>query len=309
MRISIIIPCYNHAHFLADAIDSALSQSWRDCEVIVVDDGSTDETVAVAGRYAGVRLVRQIHAGVSATRNTGLRFSTGDILIFLDADDRLWPDAAQHAIDAFRAQPAAAMVFGRCRLVNHAGVPRRTQPQAPRAHSYDELLQDNCIWTPAMVAFRRAALDIVGYFDVDNSPAADYDLYLRVSRDFPVVSHDATVVDYRQHAHNMSRDPVLMLEATLKVLRAHRPDAQLNRHRATAYGQAMARWRACYGERLVDRFRGALREGRFRDALGDAGQLLRLYPAGVRYHLQKKLTRMLRADDDPPASLPDVARS
>ena len=308
IRVSIIIPCYNHAHFLPDAIESARNQSWPHCEVVVVDDGSTDDSREVAGRYPGVTVVSQTNKGLAAARNAGFRASTGDLVIFLDADDRLWRDAARTAVDVFAAHPLAAMVFGHCRIVNAAGAPRLTNMVRVRACYYEELLRDNSIWTPAMAAFRRRVLDVVGLFDERNSPAADYDLYLRLSRNFPVVSHDAIVVDYRQHADNMSRDPVLMLEATLAVLRAQEPHLNSDPRRLAAYRDALANWRACYGERLVERFRLSLRQRRYRAACADAGHLLRLYPAGVRYHLMKKLSLMLRGPGDPPGSVADVAR-
>jgi glycosyltransferase involved in cell wall biosynthesis len=307
IRVSIVIPCYNHAHFLGDAIESAVTQSWPHCEIVVVDDGSTDHSSEVARRYSDVTLLRQPNQGLAAARNAGLRASTGELVIFLDADDRLWPDAARIAVEVFAAHPLAAMVFGHCRVVNAAGVPRRTNMVRVRACYYEELLRDNSIWTPAMAAFRRSVLDIVGPFDEGNSPAADYDLYLRISRDFPVVSHDATVVDYRQHGENMSRDPVLMLEATLAVLRAQEPYLQQDARRATAYRDALANWRTCYGERLVERFRAALRERRLGAACADAGHLLRLYPAGVKYHIKKKLSLIMRGRRDPPDGVVDAA--
>jgi glycosyltransferase involved in cell wall biosynthesis len=298
IRVSIIIPCYNHAHFVADAIDSAVKQSWPHCEVIVVDDGSTDGSGAVARRFHGVRVLRQDNKGLAAARNAGFRASSGDLIIFLDADDRLWPDAARTAVRVATANPGAAMVFGRCRVVNAAGAPDRTHLVTMREHHYEALLRDNCIWTPAMVAFRRNVLEEVGEFDESNSPAADYDLYLRISRAFPVLAHDATVVDYRQHAGNMSSDPVLMLDATLTVLDAQLPYVTNNARRLAAYRDAMANWRALYGERLVERFRTRLRQRRLRAACADALHLLRLYPAGVRYHLVKKLSLMLRGAED-----------
>jgi glycosyltransferase involved in cell wall biosynthesis len=306
--VSIVIPCYNHAHFLSEAIRSAVNQSWPQCEVIVVDDGSTDQSGAVARQFAGVTVLRQRNRGLAAARNAGLEASHGDIVIFLDADDRLWPDAARLAVKAFEAQPLAAMVFGGCRVIDEAGAPTQSHVLDVRTRDYEELLRDNCIWTPAMVAFRRSVLDIVGAFDEHNSPAADYDLYLRVSRDFPAVSHDATVVDYRRHAGNMSRDPVLMLEATLTVLRAQRAYIAGDVRRAAAFRDAMGNWRALYGERLVERFRLALRERRFRAAVGDAAHLLRLYPAGVVHHVVKKLSLLTRGPGDPPNSVADGAR-
>jgi glycosyltransferase involved in cell wall biosynthesis len=309
IRVSIVIPCFNHAHFLADAIASAVNQSWRDCQVVVVDDGSTDDSAEVARRFPSVTLVRQPNRGLAAARNAGLQASDGDIVIFLDADDRLWPDAARVAVAAFEANRDAAMVFGHCRVIDATGVASPVTTVNVRACAYEDLLRDNSIWTPAMAAFKRTVLDVVGVFDEDNSPAADYDLYLRISRLYPVVSHGATVVDYRQHDGNMSRDPVLMLEATLTVLRAQEPHVKGSHRRQSAYRDALANWRACYGERLVERFRTSWRERRYRAACADAAHLLRLYPAGVRYHVAKKLSLMLRGPGDPPKSVADSVHS
>src|SRR5918994_1694671 len=91
--ITVVIPCYNQAHFLGEAIESVLSQSYPHHEIVVGDDGSTDDTSEVASRYDGVRLVRQENRGLAGARNTGIRHSEGDYLVFLDADDRLLPEA------------------------------------------------------------------------------------------------------------------------------------------------------------------------------------------------------------------------
>ena len=299
MTVSIVIPCYNHGRFLAEAIDSALTQSWRDCEVVVVDDGSTDESAQVMAQYAEIRVVRQENRGLAAARNAGLHVARGDVLIFLDADDRLWPDAARCGVKLLRARPDAALVFGRCQLVNERGLPLPTTLPRVRARFFERLLLDNYIWTPGMVAFRRAVFDVVGGFDESISAAADYDIYLRITRQFPVANHSAITVDYRQHADNMSRDPVLMLDATLAALRGQRPFVLDDSERAEIYRRAMIRWRLCYGERLVEQFRTALRRRDATVALAAGWHLLRLYPAGVRHHMHKKLRLMVRQDVTP----------
>jgi glycosyltransferase involved in cell wall biosynthesis len=292
MTVSIVIPVYNQERFLARAIESALNQSWSDCEVIVVDDGCTDGSPAIMARYAGIRIIRQANRGLAAARNAGLATSRGEIVIFLDADDRLWPDAARTGVELLGTHPEAMMVFGHCRLVDEEGMPLPTNLRSVEAHSYDELLRDNPIWTPAMVAFRRQVFDTVGGFDEAISPAADYDIYLRISRRFPLASHSAVTVDYRQHDGNMSRDPVLMLDATLAVLRAHQPQGLGDPQRVLAHAEAVRRWRYCYGERLINRFRTALRDRAWRTVAVSAFHLLRLYPAGVRHHLLKKARLM-----------------
>ena len=95
--VSVVIPCYRQAHFLPDAIESVLAQTYPHFEIIVVDDGSPDDTRAVAGRYPGVRCLRQRNRGLSAARNAGLAASIGTYVVFLDADDRLTPEPSPWA--------------------------------------------------------------------------------------------------------------------------------------------------------------------------------------------------------------------
>ena len=98
MRVSVVIPCYRQAHYLPTAVDSALAQTHPDVEVIVVDDGSDDDTAAVAARYgARVRYVRRPNGGLAAARNTGVAASTATYLKFLDADDHLVPEQLHRA--------------------------------------------------------------------------------------------------------------------------------------------------------------------------------------------------------------------
>ena len=119
--ISVIVPCYNQAHFLTEAIASILSQTYSHYEIVVVDDGSTDNTAEVAGRFPGVRCVCQDNRGLAAARNTGILSSNGDYLVFLDADDRLLPHALKAGLDCLSAHPECAFVAGRCARIGGDG--------------------------------------------------------------------------------------------------------------------------------------------------------------------------------------------
>src|SRR5918995_1252705 len=110
--VSVVIPCYNQAHFLVEAIESVLAQSYPRFEIVVVDDGSTDDTSEVAARYPGVRYVYQNNQGVSAARNSGLARSEGEYVVFLDADDRLLPEALEAGLRCLEARPECAFVSG-----------------------------------------------------------------------------------------------------------------------------------------------------------------------------------------------------
>lgn len=288
MTVSIVIPCYNAARFIGEAVGSACAQTGADVEVIVVDDGSTDGSARAVARWPQVRIVRQRNAGLASARNAGAKVSRGPLLIFLDADDRLRPSAAAAAVAAFARQPDAALAFGRCELMAEDGTPMPTPLPRVDGGFYAELLRHNYIWMPGMAAVRRDAFDAIGGFDPRVNPSADYDLYLRLARQWPVVAHGDVVADYRQHASSMSQDPVLMLTCTLAVMKGQRSFVAGDPKLAAAWSRGVRHWRWFYGERIVERFRLALRERRLLTAARHAWSLLTLYPAGVRLHLHRK---------------------
>jgi hypothetical protein len=174
-------------------------------------------------------------------------------------------------------------------LVDERGSPLLTDQPLVVSRFYDELLRRNYIWTPALVAFRRSVLEELGGFDPRVNPSADYDLYLRIARRYEFAPHRIVVAEYRQHDGSMSRNPALMLEASLAVLRRHRWHAMRSRATRHAYRTGARHWREWYGEHLVERVRTAIRvPGRRGDALQCAWHLLRLYPRGIARHVMKK---------------------
>jgi glycosyltransferase involved in cell wall biosynthesis len=293
-RVSVIIPCYNHANFLADAIESVRTQRWPATEIIVVDDGSTDASSSVASRFQEVHLIRQPNRGLSTARNAGLAASRGDILIFLDADDVLRPDGVEAAVRALESNPDAMMVFGRVEYMDESGCPMEHPIPRVASNFYEEFLRRNYIRMPGMAAFRRQVFDLVGGFDPTCSPTADYDLYLRITQRFPVAVHDAVVARYRQHAASMSKDGRLMLASILKVLKRHRRGARHDPALYAAYRAGVQRCRHFYGELIVEQFRDALRKRHGFEAIGCAIDLLSLYPRGVTTHMVKKLSITFR---------------
>src|SRR6185503_2784773 len=110
--ISIVIPCYNQAQYLGEAIQSVVDQAFPAKEIVVVNDGSTDDTVAVAGRFPGVRCITQEQRGLAAARNTGLAHCEGELVVFLDADDRLLPGALDAGARLMTADRSLAFAAG-----------------------------------------------------------------------------------------------------------------------------------------------------------------------------------------------------
>src|ERR1700722_10743616 len=123
MTVTVVITTYNYARFLGDAISSVLNQTRRADEIIVIDDGSTDDPAAVVRGFAGVRLIRQENRGRSAARNVGLKTCTTRHLVFLDADDRLLPNALETGLGWAAAKPECAFVYGAHRWIAEDGEP------------------------------------------------------------------------------------------------------------------------------------------------------------------------------------------
>ena len=121
--VSVVIPCFNQGHFLAEAIESVQAQTLPAAELVVVDDGSTDATGVVARRYATARYLVQRNLGLARARNRGLRAARGEFLVFLDADDRLRPGALAAGVRELRAHPTAALTYGRCQRIDEQGRP------------------------------------------------------------------------------------------------------------------------------------------------------------------------------------------
>lgn len=220
---SVVIPCFNQAHFLGEAIESVLAQTYPHVEVVVVDDGSTDNTAAVVERYPSVRYIRQSNQGVSEARNTGLRITNGDYLVFLDADDRLVRDALKTGVDYLTSNQEIAFVSGHYNLVAADGklLGEPAVPCVENGH-FEALLRGCYIHLPASAIFRRSLFEHVGGFSPSVGPCADHDLYLRVARAFPIACHHSVVADYRFHSASMSRKPDEMLRAAARVLESQR---------------------------------------------------------------------------------------
>ena len=247
--VSVIVPCYNDARYIAEALDSAFGQLHAQIEVIAVDDGSTDNTAEILVGYPAVRLVRQDNAGVAAARNAGLAVATGEFVVFLDQDDRLHLRAISTALQAFERHPEAAMVYGFPLLVDAVGASLMTTVPPPvNGDCYASLLSGKVIVAPPSSAmFRRDVVEILGRFDPALRGTDDYDLYLRLARDHVVHCHGAVVCDYRIHGLNASSGHIQMRAATIAALDRQREHALTRLDYAQAYRAGRRHWRDYWG--------------------------------------------------------------
>lgn len=281
-QVSVIIPSYNQAHFLPEAIESVLAQTHPHVDIVVVDDGSTDNTQQVADRYPGTRCVRQSNAGLSAARNTGIRRSNGDYLVFLDADDRLLPGALQAGLDALRSHPAAALVFGHYRHIDVEGalLPTPVLQGDVRDH-YAAMLRTNYVGMLATALYRREVFEHVSAFDVSLPACEDYDLNLRITRQFPAHCHGGVVAEYRRHGSNMTRELPRMLASAMTVAGRQRWHAR-GEEQQLAYDVGLHFWQDYFGTPLARELASSLTAGHWRQAAPGLLALARYHPRGLR---------------------------
>ena len=266
--VSVIIPCYHQAHYLAEAIESVLVQTYPHVETLVIDDGSPDNTAEIAARYPGVRCIGQPNRGVSEARNLGIRSSNGSFLIFLDADDRLRPDAIEIGLDCFGRHPEVAFVSGRLRFISaDGGTLYERLGHTVDSNHYAAMLRRNYISAPCGAMCRRDVFESVEGFNPSLSVCADYDFYLRVLRQFPAWSHDREVAEYRRHGLGLSNRSGRMLREALTVLRTHRRYAKGDPTLARAYRSGIRFWKSIAADLLAQEIRTAWQDGRSSDAL------------------------------------------
>jgi glycosyltransferase involved in cell wall biosynthesis len=231
--VSVIIPAYNHGDVVTDAVESVLQQTYRPLEIIVVDDGSTDDTRNVLQPYASrLRYLFQENRGAGAARNLGIAHATGELLAFLDADDRWLPGKLAAQIAHLAARPEAALVHTDTFLWDpHRGVCERRS--RPRPDEYDGRCYARLFWGGAIcvssVVVRRASLEGVGVFEetIRGASAQDYDLWWRLARRFEFTYVDVPLALYRIRPAHETRTARRLQDELFVVRRRLREDPEL----------------------------------------------------------------------------------
>jgi glycosyltransferase involved in cell wall biosynthesis len=267
MLISVIIPCFNQAEFLGEAIESALAQSMENLEVIVINDGSTDNTLEVAERIPEIICITQENRGLARARNRGFHASHGDYIVFLDSDDQLGPNALQAGLESLLSAPDAVFTFGAMQTIGIDGSKLALRRPHITSNHFQDLLANNFIPTPGMAIFRRTALDKYGVFDPAVSGSDDYDIYLRMTRRELVTSHSEVAVLRRFHANNMTGNPGLMLYTVLKAQKRRWHEAKSNPEHRTAYKKGRQFWKKWYGGQVLTVLRINLSQRNWRQAM------------------------------------------
>lgn len=220
-RVSAIIPTYNYARYVAAAVDSALSQSFEDLEIVVVDDGSTDETRETL-RHLGTRIryIPRAHRGLAATRNAGIGVSRGRYLAFLDSDDLWLPDKVSMQVARLDAEPAVGLVYTEATLFNDEStteIPHSYWSEHPSGKILPWLLRHNVVPSPTPMV-RRELFEKVGPFDERLSACEDWDMWIRIAQVSEFAYVDRVLARYRVHSANMSLDQERMMAGRFRVL-------------------------------------------------------------------------------------------
>jgi len=210
-QVSVIVPTYNRGAMLKAAIESVLAQDFKNFELVVVDDGSTDHTADILKSFSqDIVVIRQDNQGVSAARNAGIRATTGPLVAFLDSDDLWLPQKLAVQVDFFNANPDARICQTEEIWVrNNIRVNPKMRHQKISGMIFEPSLE-LCLVSPSAVMIRRSLFETVGRFDESLPACEDYDLWLRTSCRYPIYLIDTPLIIKRGgHVDQLSRMPGL----------------------------------------------------------------------------------------------------
>src|SRR5437879_6439171 len=206
--VSVVGATVNYSRYLAGTLESARAQTMSEVEIIVIDDGSTDETKQVMGSYLAnprVRYQRTDHRGQPAAKNAGIRLARAPLVAFLDAHDLWLPTKLEKQLTLFADDPALAVVYSRRILIDECGRPLQfPQPELARGNVLAKMFRKNFVCFSSAV-IRRKVLEDVGLFDENLALAIDYDLWLRIARHYRFAYVDEPLVQYRTGHASLSQ--------------------------------------------------------------------------------------------------------
>ncbi len=242
--VSVIIPAYNYAHYLPDAIESVLAQTYPDIELLIVDDGSTDRTPAVVSRFGdALRYIYQDNAGLSAARNTGIRNATREYLAFLDADD-LWKPTMIETLMARFERLGDEFLLVACQ---HENVDDKGRPLVGKKYDRQvsgevrtrDILLKSRFMADAVIA-KRGAFDTCGGFDTTLKSTEDRDMWLRTSRAGKIYVVPEPLLQVRCHPGSMSTHAQRMQENGWRVLMKAFHDGTVPKWQFRVWGRAIS---------------------------------------------------------------------
>ncbi len=227
--VSVIMPAFNSERYIAEAVESVLQQSYKNFELIIVNDGSTDRTDEILQKYSnGIHYIKQPNLGVSAARNKGILASHGEYVSFLDSDDLWFKETIKLQHTFLTSHPEVGLVYGEMQLFDHTGPLSNdwvTSERVPRPEGYifkDLIL--SCLFGLSTVMVRKDVLNNVGVFDPNLPAGEDYELWLRISSKYKIGYIPDRLMMYRRHPASLTTSApplkpwdILVAEKTLKT--------------------------------------------------------------------------------------------
>jgi glycosyltransferase involved in cell wall biosynthesis len=218
-KVSIIIPTYNRAHYICESVNSIFAQTFKDYEIIVIDDGSSDNTREVLKKYGDrIHYVYQKNMGPPAAMNTGVRQTKGEYYLILGDDDVLMPDMLERQVEVLDKNPDVAFVCSGIHFIDAEGkVYKTSQDGRYREKSFKSLLFDNFVWHLTTLV-RRQVSEEMGHFDESLLTTHDHDLWLRIALKHRFEYTDAPLAKFRRHPGNFSKSLDIHLKDHLAIL-------------------------------------------------------------------------------------------
>lgn len=227
-RISVIIPCYNSEKFIKETMDSVLSQTYRDFEVIVIDDGSKDKTREIIQSFDDERIkyYYKKNGGMADARNEGIKLAKGEHIAFLDHDDIWFSDKLELQLSEIEKSECIGIVYsGYIEINDKHIILRESRPLRKGMILKNLLIEGNIVGTPSCVIVRKRVLDKVGVFNPSLSISADWDLWIRIAKFYQVSFVDKVLLKYRVHENSAHKNLILYEKDSLAVLCSYFKDA------------------------------------------------------------------------------------
>ncbi len=288
-RVSVIIPCYNTAKYVADALGSVFAQTWTDYEVVVINDGSPDTPeleAAIQPWRDRIVYLRGENRGLAAARNAGIEAARGELIALLDSDDYWAPDYLEIQVAKLEEDGTADIVYADAKIVRdgrHLGELFTDRSPSVGEVTFTSLIEEKCCPMVSVLA-RRSALERAGLFDASLQSCEDFDMWLRaVKTGSRIIYHDRAITFYRKRTGSLSSDPHWMYQHMLIVLRKMRNEVRLTWEERETVEHAIRRVESL---RLVQ-------EGKMALTTGDTARATSLFCESTAYVRNCRLSVIL----------------
>jgi len=273
--VSVVIPTYNRAHLIGKAIQSVFNQSYQDFEIIIIDDGSTDNTEEIIKGYKDKRInyiKHERNQGISAARNIGIKKARGEYIAFLDSDDEWLPEKLDKQIKVFQNEPPeVGVVCSWSFKINEKGnyIGKVCLPKK-EGYMYKDLLSSNNLSVPTLL-IRKECFEKVGLFDNLLNGQEDWDMWIRIAKYYRFVLIKAPLAKRRIHSKQISND----LER--KIITAHRI--------LLKYSDELKKSRSIYSKHYFYIGNRLCHMGKIKEGQRYLLKAISLYPLYIRYYI------------------------